>query len=285
MRNEKTKDLVLIALFVAIIFMMTFTNLGYIPVGFISATIVHIPVILASLYLGPKKGAIVGFAFGLSSFINTFRSATALSFAFSPVIAYGMEGVGVKGIFISTYIAFVPRILVGIVPYYVFIGIKALLKNTGMKDKLDGKLLAINVIVAAVIGYALNGFLGKQFTNLSKVACVLIAVAVALLIFILLFYFTAKKSAIGAAFVYAGLAGAFTNTLLVMSAIFIWYSKPLQSQLSMTQSQVTAWVLSVVSINGVVESIVAAIIVSAVGGVLIHVAKTYDLKIKAESNK
>lgn len=46
MRNNKTAELVLTALFAAIIIIMAFTPLGYIPLVVINATIIHIPVIL-----------------------------------------------------------------------------------------------------------------------------------------------------------------------------------------------------------------------------------------------
>lgn len=67
MRNNKTAELVLTALFAAIIIIMAFTPLGYIPLVVINATIIHIPVILGSLFCGPKKGGFLGFIFGLTS--------------------------------------------------------------------------------------------------------------------------------------------------------------------------------------------------------------------------
>lgn len=83
MKNEKTYELVLTALFTAIIVIMAFTPLGYIPLVVINATVIHIPVILGALFLGPKKGAFLGFVFGLTSFINnTFKAVTASAFVF-----------------------------------------------------------------------------------------------------------------------------------------------------------------------------------------------------------
>ena len=38
--------------------------LGYIPLGFVNATTLHLPVIVAGMILGKKEGAIVGFVFG-----------------------------------------------------------------------------------------------------------------------------------------------------------------------------------------------------------------------------
>ncbi len=77
MSNNKTFKLVLTSLFAAIIVIMAFTPLGYIPLVVINATIIHIPVILGSLFCGPKHGAVLGFLFGFTSFIkNTVTPAS-----------------------------------------------------------------------------------------------------------------------------------------------------------------------------------------------------------------
>ena len=90
MRNTKTTELVLTALFAAIIIIMAFTPLGYIPLVIINATIIHIPVILGALFCG--------FVFGLTSFIkNTVMPSSLSAFVFSPVLAASM--VGTSGIF------------------------------------------------------------------------------------------------------------------------------------------------------------------------------------------
>ena len=51
MKNERTYELVLTALFTAIIVIMSFTPLAYIPLVVINATVIHIPVILGALFL------------------------------------------------------------------------------------------------------------------------------------------------------------------------------------------------------------------------------------------
>jgi hypothetical protein len=53
-----------LALFAALIVIMSATPFGYIPLGFMRATIIHVPVILGSVLLGPKQGAVLGFIFG-----------------------------------------------------------------------------------------------------------------------------------------------------------------------------------------------------------------------------
>lgn len=115
-KSVKTIDLVQLALFGAIIIIMAFTPfIGYIPLGFTKATIIHIPVIIASIVMGPKKGAILGFIFGCTSFVNNTINPTLTSFVFTPFYTLG----DAEGNFLSLVICFVPRILVGVVPFYV----------------------------------------------------------------------------------------------------------------------------------------------------------------------
>ena len=73
MKNQslKTSKLVMAAMFTAIILIMSFTPyLGYIPLGFMNATIIHIPVIIGAIILGPVYGGFLGGIFGLTSLIN-----------------------------------------------------------------------------------------------------------------------------------------------------------------------------------------------------------------------
>ena len=111
--RRQIRSMVQTAIFGAIIVIMAFTPfLGYIPLGFTRATIIHIPVILASLLLGPKQGAGLGFLFGLTSFINNTMNPTVASFVFTPFYNLGEFSGGIG----SSLICFVPRILVGVVP-------------------------------------------------------------------------------------------------------------------------------------------------------------------------
>lgn len=154
--TTKTLGLVQVALFAAIIFVLAMVpGLGYIPLGVIRATTIHIPVIIGALLLGPKKGAILGGAFGLTSFINNTLNPTITSFVFSPILAAEMAG-GL-GVIKSTLICFVPRILVGIVSYYVYRLVRRWMKNNkasvitalacaGVAGSLTNTLLVMNLI-------------------------------------------------------------------------------------------------------------------------------------------
>lgn len=140
-KTAKTKELVLMAMFKAIIIAMAFVPyFGYIPLGFMNATIIHIPVIIGAIVLGPKKGAFLGGVFGLTSMINNTFNPNLTSFVFSPFYSVG----DVHGNFASIIVCMVPRILIGVVAYYVYKGML----------KLFAKFKAKSIAALAVAGVA-----------------------------------------------------------------------------------------------------------------------------------
>ena len=65
--RTQIRQLVLMSLFTAIILLMAFTPLGLIDLPLIKATILHVPVIIGAILLGPKAGLYFGLLFGLTS--------------------------------------------------------------------------------------------------------------------------------------------------------------------------------------------------------------------------
>ncbi len=208
-RSEKTLRLVQLALFSAIIMIMAFIPyLGYIPLGFMNATIIHIPVILGALLLGPKMGAVLGTIFGLTSLLNNTLNPNITSFVFSPFYTAG----GIHGGLNSLIVCFVPRILIGIVAYFIFRFILKLLKN--------------------------------------------------------------KKGAKIIAFAGAGVAGSLTNTLLVMNGIYFLFGTSYSEAKGIAADALYGLILTVIGTQGVPEAIVAGILVTGIGQVLIKVKYT-----------
>lgn len=112
MNKTKTKNLTLLSLFIAIeIMMVSIPFLGFIPIGPLRATTLHIPVIIAGILLGKHKGAIIGSVFGLSSLIVNTVSPSAISFVFSPFIS---------GSFLSVFLAIIPRVCIGYISGLVY---------------------------------------------------------------------------------------------------------------------------------------------------------------------
>ena len=112
MKNRKTKNLAFMSLFIAIELLMVMVPfLGFIPIGPLRATTLHIPVIIAAMTLGKEKGAGIGLIFGLSSLLINTISPTVTSFVFSPLIS---------GSFMSALIAIIPRMLIGYVSGWIY---------------------------------------------------------------------------------------------------------------------------------------------------------------------
>lgn len=145
--SNRTQNIVIVSIFASIIFILAYTPIGFIHLGFIKATIIHIPVIIGSILLGPKKGAILGFLFGVTSIITNTVTPAIMSFVFSPLIP--VPGTD-KGSPLALIICFVPRILVGIVPYYIYRMIHSFTK---------GKMNFFTYGIAGVVGAATNTLL------------------------------------------------------------------------------------------------------------------------------
>lgn len=145
--KDNIQDTILLCLFIAIILVLAFTPLGMIQLPLIKATILHVPVIIGSVLFGPKKGAVLGFLFGLCSFVSNTFTPTALSFAFSPLIpAPGTD----SGSWLALVICFIPRILVGVLPWFVF----QLLRLPFKKENYQ--LRTIQLVITGAVGAFVN---------------------------------------------------------------------------------------------------------------------------------
>lgn len=127
------KKFTLTAIFISIILLFAFTPFGFIHLGVIKATIIHIPIIIGAIILGPKIGSLLGFVFGLTSIAVNTLAPTLLSFAFSPAIP--VPGTG-QGSFWAIVVAIVPRVILGLIPYYIYRAFLKLRKNKETNQKL-----------------------------------------------------------------------------------------------------------------------------------------------------
>ena len=201
----KTRRLVETALFAAIVILLAFVPfLGYIPLGFINATTIHIPVILASVLLGPREGAVVGGVFGITSLVKNTVQPNLPLFVFSPFYAGGNLW--------SVVLCLVPRILVGVVPYFIYKLVKKAAKNS-------------EVLPLAA----------------------------------------------------AGISGALTNTLLVMNMIYLFFAGPYGAanagKIAEAGTTVYGFILATICTSGIPEALAAAVLVAAIGKVLLAVRK------------
>ena len=195
MKYSKTKKQVLLAMFIAIeILLSMIPFLGFIPIGPLRLTTLHIPVIAAGIVLGKKEGSLIGLTFGLMSlFINTIQP-TITSFVFSPFIS---------GTVLSLFISIVPRVLIGYISGLLF-----------------EHLCKYNLIISIII---------------------------------------------------SSLAGALTNTILVLGGILIIFGDLYAKILHKTTAELFPYFISIIFSNGLLEAVVGTIIVFMVSKVLFKV--------------
>lgn len=113
MRSSSTRDLVLNALFVALVLLLGMTSIGLIPLGAINVTILHIPVIVGTLFLGIKSGLLLGFFFGLCSTLSAY------SLTLTPPSGLA-AALGAQNPLFLILMCFIPRLLVPIVTWVVY---------------------------------------------------------------------------------------------------------------------------------------------------------------------
>lgn len=133
---KETKNLVVLGMLLALTIILDLTPLGAIPMGGISATIVHLPTILAGILLGPILGAVMGFMFGIVSFLHALLRNTGLPFDL---------------LFLNPLISVLPRIFIGVGAYYAYAGIKFVTKAKMMNP--------VPVIIGALLGSFTNTIL------------------------------------------------------------------------------------------------------------------------------
>lgn len=164
MRSKKTQQMAFMAMFLAIEIILVVTPLGYIPIGPLSATTMHIPVIIAGITLGKKAGAQLGFVFGLTSLIRATIQPGITSFCFSPFVTVG----NISGNWTSILIALVPRILLGYLAGLTF---------EFLRKKINNENIAI--VSSALVGSVTNTllvlggiyiFFGEAYANAINIA-------------------------------------------------------------------------------------------------------------------
>lgn len=146
--NRKTRDLVYMAVFIAIILLQSWVpTLGYISFGAISLTFIHVTVIVAVLWLGIKQGTLIGAVWGITAMIIAYMRGTPFE----------------RLVFVNPLISLLPRILMPV----VLGGLIYLMRQ----NKWDDKLVSL---IAGVIGSLLNTgfvlgavglFAGKEFIS------------------------------------------------------------------------------------------------------------------------
>ena len=96
------RKLTTLAMLSGILLVMQATGIGMIPLPAFKLTILHIPVILGAIVLGPGSGAFLGLVFGLCSiWANTTTPNPLTSMFFSPFLSVSGAVGAVKAVWVS----------------------------------------------------------------------------------------------------------------------------------------------------------------------------------------
>lgn len=153
--QKKLLNLTTMALFTALIVVMSLTPIGYLKIGLIEISFIMIPVAVGGMLLGPWYGAALGGIFGITSFIQCFGTS-----------AFGTMLMGVNPVY-TAIICIVPRILAGFLPALFF-------KLMYRKDKKTNIFsFAVSSVSAALLNTVLFiGTLILLFWNTPEIASV-----------------------------------------------------------------------------------------------------------------
>lgn len=135
--HENVRKMVVIAMLSGICLFLGLTGLGFIPLPLFKLTILHLPVIIGAIIEGPVVGGSIGLIFGLFSIYQNITAPTPMSpFFYNPLVSV------------------LPRILIGVISYYVYKIIRAKVKN-----------LKVSISIAAICGSLINtiGVLGTIY--------------------------------------------------------------------------------------------------------------------------
>ncbi|MGL5042666.1 MAG: ECF transporter S component [Culicoidibacterales bacterium] len=106
-RRKLVYNITLIGVLGGLCAFLTLSSFGFISIGPITLTTMHIPVLIAAIVGGPVVGGIVGFIFGISSIVNAIIKPSLFSFAFY-----------------NPLISIVPRVLFGVTSGYLYLVLK-----------------------------------------------------------------------------------------------------------------------------------------------------------------
>lgn len=233
----ETKNLTTVGILGAIVIMLGLTPLGFIPLGVLTITSLHIPVIIAGILEGPVVGGLVGLIFGFFSLFNAMTRPTPISF-----------------VFYNPLISIMPRVLIGIVTGLIY---------RALKDKDNNKLrLFMNVfwtIVVIILGYVTVKSFIENVDLVNKVFSIIF-----LLIACVMLYLSLKNKKANFAIAVSSFMGTLTNSGLVLGLIYIFYAQKYAQAIGINPDLAAKTIFSAFITNAIPEAIVAILVASAV---------------------
>lgn len=237
-KGFNVRKMAIVGVLGAISAVLGMTPLGFIPVGPTRATIMHIPVIIGAIMEGPVVGAFVGLIFGVFSIFQAITNPTPVSV-----------------VFLNPLVSVLPRILIGIVTYYVYNSLKRL----GTKKTLG----ILYILWIGIILYLAKGIYGN-ISNSDNIYVLLMNIGLMILTLIAFYITTVKYKNSSLDIILSTIAGTLTNTGLVLTMIYLLYGTMFVEKIGLDPNLAGKIIFGIGVTNGIPEGIIAVIIVSSV---------------------
>ena len=239
MKQNDIKDLTLASVFAAIILLMTFVpQIGYITIGTVALTLIHIPVLIGVFLLPKKYSIVLALFFGLGSLI---RAATTPTGPLDPA-------------FVNPLVSVLPRLLFALAAIYII----ELFKVIELKVKHSDIYIfgIVSLITSFGIYYAGQAIITFSGWNANVVTIIFLIINV---LFITGYYAFIKKADDKRILIPSTLILAtFIHTVLVLTALVV-FERALVTTL-IPSDQLFSFIISIAVTNGLVEAILAAFI-------------------------
>ncbi|MBN2851137.1 MAG: ECF transporter S component [Clostridia bacterium] len=239
--SSRTQKMVLSAILSAITVVLGITQIGFIPVGPIRATILHIPVIIGAIFGGPIVGSVVGLSFGVMSFLQAPTDPT-----FAPIWAIG----GFREIVLIAVTAIIPRVLVGLVSAYVY-------KAT---NKIERKTSVILLFGVQIFAFLFNAY--QMIDNIRNQQAYWVNIVIAVAILVLLFVITKNYQKYNMQAVVTAVAGTLTNTVLFIFFAYQFFKYDFATAFNIDVGTVKDLWLTAGVTNGLPELLVSIVLVN-----------------------
>lgn len=238
MNNKiKTRQMVTVSMLGAITIVLGLTPMGYIPLGLINITTMHIPVTIAAILEGPIVGGLVGLIFGLSSIANAIVRPGPISF-----------------VFYNPIISILPRILIGVFAGFTFKYLKNK-KNSNIRNVS----LALWIILTGFLIYLVYNNIVNKASTIQIILSIVFAI-----IAIVMLYLTFKNKNSNLSVAITSFVGTMTNTLFVMGFIYLFYAEKYVTSLGISTDLARSTIFGAILTNGLPEAIMSIVIVSAI---------------------
>lgn len=202
MNHKQMRSFVLTALFIALILLLGLTPVGMIPLGFINISLLGVPVVIGTLFLGLKTGLILGFCFGAVSALSAFGIYGTPSALAGALVAANP--------FLAALMCFVPRLLIPVFSHLVY---SLLSRRKGGEDgkPTHGRAAAGTIAYIAVVGalFIWQGVYRMWYMDV-------LAVASAVGVYTLL---CRRREAVAV----SAVVGSLTNTVFYLGLMLLFY--------------------------------------------------------------